>query len=175
MHPVFSLFQQIMSTLKHERTALHIQYSFLFKHSPVTDSRLTKNRSLNILLQRRAQIFTWVDCLDSEAHPELEFHSGIEGTKGNQYFQLYTSLNFIFKIFYLFLNFYFILEYVHACLSLQSCPSLCDLMVTCPTRLICPWDSPGKDTGMGFHALNPKLLIDPSPIPLPFSNHRFVF
>ena len=22
-----------------------------------------------------------------------------------------------------------------------------------PSRLLCPWDSPGKNTGMGFHAL----------------------
>ena len=29
---------------------------------------------------------------------------------------------------------------------LQSCPCLCD-----PTRLRCPWDSPGKNTGVGCH------------------------
>ena len=38
-------------------------------------------------------------------------------------------------------------------LSLQSCPTLC-----CPhglelTRLLCPWDSPGRNTGVGLHAL----------------------
>ena len=32
--------------------------------------------------------------------------------------------------------------------SLQSCPTLCD-----PTRLPCPWDSPGKNTGVGCHFL----------------------
>ena len=32
--------------------------------------------------------------------------------------------------------------------SLQSCPTLCD-----PTRLPHPWDSPGKNTGMGCHFL----------------------
>ena len=31
---------------------------------------------------------------------------------------------------------------------LQSCPTLCD-----PTRLPCPWDSPGKNTGVGCHFL----------------------
>ena len=31
--------------------------------------------------------------------------------------------------------------------SLQSCPTLCD------TRLPCPWDSPGKNTGVGCHVL----------------------
>ena len=38
-----------------------------------------------------------------------------------------------------------------ACLcaeSLQSCPTLCE-----PARLLCPWDSPGKDAGVGCHAL----------------------
>ena len=33
--------------------------------------------------------------------------------------------------------------------SLQSCPTLCDL----PTRLPHPWDSPGKNTGVGCHFL----------------------
>ena len=39
--------------------------------------------------------------------------------------------------------------YVHA----QSCPNS---FVTCglwPARLLCPWDSPGKNTGVGCHAL----------------------
>ena len=30
----------------------------------------------------------------------------------------------------------------------QSCLTLCD-----PTRLLCPWDSPGKNTGVGCHFL----------------------
>ena len=36
----------------------------------------------------------------------------------------------------------------------QSCPTLCD-PVGCspPTRPLCPWDSPGKNTGVGCHAL----------------------
>ena len=33
----------------------------------------------------------------------------------------------------------------------QSCPTLCDPMD--PTRLLCPWDSPGKNTGVGCHSL----------------------
>ena len=32
--------------------------------------------------------------------------------------------------------------------SLQSCPTLCD-----PTSLLCPWDSPGKNIGVGCHFL----------------------
>ena len=30
----------------------------------------------------------------------------------------------------------------------QLCPTLCD-----PTRLLCPWDFPGKGTGIGYHFL----------------------
>ena len=39
--------------------------------------------------------------------------------------------------------------------SLQSCPTLCDPTVWTmqPTRLCCPWDSPGKNTGVGCHFL----------------------
>ena len=46
-----------------------------------------------------------------------------------------------------FLNFYFLA----AAKSLQSCPTLCDPME--PTRLPRPWDSPGKNTGVGCHFL----------------------
>ena len=35
--------------------------------------------------------------------------------------------------------------------SLQLCLTLCDTME--PPRLLCPWDSPGKNTGVGCHAL----------------------
>ena len=34
------------------------------------------------------------------------------------------------------------------CLVAQSCPTLFK-----PTRLLCPWDSPGKNTGVGCHVL----------------------
>ena len=34
---------------------------------------------------------------------------------------------------------------------LQSCPTLCNSVE--PTRLLCPWDSPGRNTGVGCHAL----------------------
>ena len=40
--------------------------------------------------------------------------------------------------------------------SLQSCPTLCDPVRPHrrqPIRLPCPWDSPGKNTGVGYHFL----------------------
>ena len=40
---------------------------------------------------------------------------------------------------------------------LQSCPTLCD-PIWQPTRLLCPWDSPGKSTGVSCHFLLPTSL-----------------
>ena len=37
--------------------------------------------------------------------------------------------------------------------SLQSCPTLCDPIDGSPLRLPRPWDSPGKNTGVGCHFL----------------------
>ena len=37
--------------------------------------------------------------------------------------------------------------------SLQSCPTLYDCRDGKPTSLPCPWDSPGKNTGVGCHFL----------------------
>ena len=34
-----------------------------------------------------------------------------------------------------------------------SCVWLCDLMDCSPLRLLCPWDSPGKNTGVCCHSL----------------------
>ena len=41
-------------------------------------------------------------------------------------------------------------EIAAAAKSLQSCPSLCDSMDGSPP---CPWDSPGKNTGVGCYFL----------------------
>ena len=37
--------------------------------------------------------------------------------------------------------------------SLQSCPILCNPIDGSPIRLLHPWDSPGKNTGVGCHFL----------------------
>ena len=42
--------------------------------------------------------------------------------------------------------------------SLQSCPTLCDPRRQ-PTRLLCPWDSPGKNTGVACHFLLPCMKV----------------
>ena len=36
---------------------------------------------------------------------------------------------------------------------LHSCPTLCEPTDCVPTKLLCPWDSPGKKTGVDCHAL----------------------
>ena len=33
----------------------------------------------------------------------------------------------------------------------QLCPALCETMDCSPARLLCPWNSPGKNTGVGCH------------------------
>ena len=43
--------------------------------------------------------------------------------------------------------------------SLQLCPTLCDPRTVATARLPCPRDSPGKNTGMGFHALSRGLSL----------------
>ena len=51
-------------------------------------------------------------------------------------------------------------RYVYAATakSLQSCPTLRPHRQQ-PTRLLCPWDSPGKSTGVGCHFLLQDMCI----------------
>ena len=37
--------------------------------------------------------------------------------------------------------------------SLQSCPTLCDPIDSSPPGSLNPWESPGKNTGVGCHFL----------------------
>ena len=54
--------------------------------------------------------------------------------------------------------------------SLQSCPTLYDPVVYSPPGSSGPWDSPGKNTGMGYHFLLqgifPTQGLNPSLLPL---------
>ena len=43
--------------------------------------------------------------------------------------------------------------------SLQSCPTLCDPRDGSPTRLPRPWDSQGKNTGVGCHFLLQRMKV----------------
>ena len=48
---------------------------------------------------------------------------------------------------------------------IQSCPTLCDPMDCSPTRLLCPWDSPGKNTGVSSHVLLQGIFLTQGPNP----------
>ena len=41
----------------------------------------------------------------------------------------------------------------------ESCPIL--VTIEEPSRLLCPWDSPGKDTGVGWHFLLQGIFLSP--------------
>ena len=43
----------------------------------------------------------------------------------------------------------------------QLCPTLCNSMDFSPTRLLCPWNSPGKKTGVGCHSVLQGNLPNP--------------
>ena len=43
--------------------------------------------------------------------------------------------------------------FCHHCLVIKSSPTLWQLHGLQPTRLLCPWDFPGKNTGVGYHFL----------------------
>ena len=45
------------------------------------------------------------------------------------------------------------------CSTAQSCLTLCDPME--PARFLCPWDFPGKNTGVGYHFLLQGNLPNP--------------
>ena len=51
-----------------------------------------------------------------------------------------------------FLSIHFLYSLLLLLLSLQLCPTLCNRRRQ-PTKLPCPWDSPGKNTGVGCHIL----------------------
>ena len=77
--------------------------------------------------------------------------------------------------------------------SLQSCPTLSDPHRCQPTRLSRPWDSPGKNTGVGCHFLlqcmkvksdsevaqscptlsNPMTATYQAPLPMGFSRQEY--
>ena len=60
-----------------------------------------------------------------------------------------TRRTFVSKVMSLLFNKLF----AAAAKSLQSCPTLCDPTDAAATRIPCPWDFPGKNTGVGCHFL----------------------
>ena len=54
-------------------------------------------------------------------------------------------------VFRMWLDDLIIWECCCCCLVAKSCPTSCNPME--PDKLLCPWDFPGRDTGVGWHAL----------------------
>ena len=89
--------------------------------------------------------------------------------KRNIYIYIYTFVYFLFMCISIFFSdsFPYIYIYIYICevKIAQSCPTLCDQRTH---RLLCPWNSLGKNTGVGCHfllqgnfltqGLNPGLL-----------------
>ena len=49
---------------------------------------------------------------------------------------------------------------MHVCvLSCFSCVQLCGTLWPVLTRLLCPWDSPGKNIGVGCHDLLQEVFL----------------
>ena len=44
---------------------------------------------------------------------------------------------------------------LYVCVHAQLCPTFCNPM---PAMLLCPWDFPGKNTGVGCHFLIQGIL-----------------
>ena len=45
------------------------------------------------------------------------------------------------------------------CVHAQSHLTLCDPIGCSSTRLLCPWDFPGKNTGVGYHFLSQGIFL----------------
>ena len=52
----------------------------------------------------------------------------------------------------------YIYIYTHLCVSAQLCPTLRPPGLQ-PTRLLCPWDSLGKNTGVGCHFFLQRIFL----------------
>ena len=52
-----------------------------------------------------------------------------------------------------------IINWLCCYLAAQSCPTLLQAHGLWPARILCPWDSPGKNTGVGYHALHQGIFL----------------
>ena len=52
-----------------------------------------------------------------------------------------------------------LIKYLVVVLVAQSCLTLCDPMDCSLTKLLCPWNSPGKNTGVDSHSLLQEIFL----------------
>ena len=55
--------------------------------------------------------------------------------------------------------------YIKLCLVAKSCPTLWQLHGLELARLLCPWDFPGKNTGVGCHFVFQGIFLFPGDLP----------
>ena len=102
--------------------------------------------------------FTQTRCVGDPIQPSHPLSSDIQDSKC--YVKTFLSIVIIPQNFKVLLKVLQLLKPMsnqwcnmrRAAKSLQSCPTLCDPRRQ-PTRLTHPWDSPGKNTGVGCHFL----------------------
>ena len=80
---------------------------------------------------------------------EIETRSSVARYKGQGDYKQHFVVMDHFQILIVVL----VIEIFCCCLVAKSCLTLCDTMDSNPTRLLCPWDSPGRNTGVGCRFL----------------------
>ena len=55
----------------------------------------------------------------------------------------------------------------------QSCPTLCNPMDYSLPGILCPWDFPGKSTGVGCHRLLQEIFPMKEPLLLDWCNRTY--
>ena len=78
--------------------------------------------------------------------------------------RLYKLRDYITPLLFYIIMYIFTCTHVYACSVSQSCPMLCDPW-TVARQAPCPWDSPGKNTGVGCHFFLQSIFPTPGSNP----------
>ena len=87
----------------------------------------------------------------NEFHLSLSWHQAVKFT----WSKIKYKCKYIHRLY--LLTYTYICIYCF-CLIAKSCPTLWQSHAQQPTRLLCPWDSPGKNTAVGCHALLKRIF-----------------
>ena len=126
------------------------------------------NASLDVQLLQKEIFETFSKCLPSSTNLETlaeQLADQLSGLDPRGWFQCIThsissgTVTLVIVLVIIFVVYcYLSIKLVNtaaaaAAKSLQSCPTLCNPIDGSSTRLCHPWDSPGKNTGVGCHFL----------------------
>ena len=100
--------------------------------------------------ERRIRLFLH-SVMASLKHRILGFVSSLYASSLSNMVALVTCGYWAFKMWFKKLNFK--LHFNCCCLVTKSCPTLLQPHGLSPTRILCPWDFPGKNTGVGCRFL----------------------